>query len=584
MYQDDSNFPGIITLSPAKVDETPVLSIDNITLPNAAAVSGATITPATSKFISSIVVNGVYNDAACSTAADWLSVSYTNNALVYNVEANNGDARTAYVSVKGLNEDGEETDDIVFSIAQPKYVSYANQWVLVTNVTELAVGDKIVIVSTNGTKALGKTQNENNRDAVSVSLDSDDSNIVNITEDVQQLTLGQSNNHWTLYTGTGYLYAASSSANQLRTQTTNNANGEWTIVLNDSNEATIQAQGTSTRNIIKNNGTLFSCYASGQTAVKIFKYYSDGRPAAPISWSDDEGLIEITNSGTEEALPNLNNSNSLAVTFASSDEGVAVIDANGAITAIAAGSTNISATFTSTDSSEYSTTIVSYLLTVTDNRTYTITVNQPSVTGCTISASPSGAQKANTEITLSVTATADGYKFSKWVVKDATNNDVTVTSDKFNMPQSNVVVTAEFVEDSGEIILLSEEFDNSTTSDSSAEISSTKFANFSGDTSKAYTSKFGGIKFGSSSASGYITSKPLDLSSDFTVKINVLKYGSDTGKVQITVGSVTKEITPTDTDTQYSLQFSAATSSSTVKIGTSSKRAYIDNVIIISGN
>lgn len=132
----------------------------------------------------------------------------------------------------------------------------------------------------------------------------------------------------------------------------------------------------------------------------------------------------------------------------------------------------------------------------------------------------------------------------------------------------------------GDVVVLSEEFDNDTTSDSSTEFGSSKFPNFCGSTSKAYTSMFGGVKLGSSSASGYITSKSLDLSSSFTVTLNVLRYNTDSGKVQVTVGDVTKEITPTTTDTAYSLEFDAATSASTVRIATSTKRAYIDNVII----
>lgn len=132
----------------------------------------------------------------------------------------------------------------------------------------------------------------------------------------------------------------------------------------------------------------------------------------------------------------------------------------------------------------------------------------------------------------------------------------------------------------GDVVVLSEEFDNDTTSDSSTEFGSSKFPNFCGSTSKAYTSQFGGVKLGSSSASGYITSKSLDLSSSFTVTLNVLRYNTDSGKVQVTVGDVTKEITPTTTDTAYSLEFDAATSASTVRIATSTKRAYIDNVII----
>ncbi len=134
---------------------------------------------------------------------------------------------------------------------------------------------------------------------------------------------------------------------------------------------------------------------------------------------------------------------------------------------------------------------------------------------------------------------------------------------------------------SGDVEVLRETFDDKSTSDSSTVIDAKTFDNFSGATSKAYKSKYGGIKFGTKSSAGYITSKSLDLSSSFTVKINVRQYGSDNGTVQVTVGSVTKTITPTSNDTVYTLDFDAATATSTVKIGTSEKRAYIDNVVII---
>ena len=134
---------------------------------------------------------------------------------------------------------------------------------------------------------------------------------------------------------------------------------------------------------------------------------------------------------------------------------------------------------------------------------------------------------------------------------------------------------------SGDVEVLRETFDDTSKSDSSSAIGNDTFSNFSGGTANAYKSKYGGIKFGTKRNAGYITSKSLDLSSSFTVKINVLKYDSDTGTVQVTVGSVTKSITPTSADTVYTLDFEAATATSTVKIGTSEKRAYIDNVIII---
>ena len=169
--------------------------------------------------------------------------------------------------------------------------------------------------------------------------------------------------------------------------------------------------------------------------------------------------------------------------------------------------------------------------------------------------------------TISVTAKADGYKGAT-----GTAADVTVPS-------------ASTGGETGSQVVLSEQFDNSTTSDSSNAINSSKFSNFSGATEKAYTSKYGGIKLGSSSAVGYITSKSLDLSSPFTVQIDACKYGSDSGNIVVTVGSQSQTITNSQlgaagTFKTFTLSFNAATSTSTVKIATSSKRAYIDNVVI----
>ena len=135
------------------------------------------------------------------------------------------------------------------------------------------------------------------------------------------------------------------------------------------------------------------------------------------------------------------------------------------------------------------------------------------------------------------------------------------------------------------VVVLSEQFDNTSTSDNSNAISTSTFPNFSGATSKAYKSKYGGIKLGSSSAIGYITTKSLDLSSAFTVEIDACKYGSDSGNITVTCGSQVKTISNSSlkaagTFTKFTLEFTAATASSTVKIATSSKRAYIDNVVI----
>ena len=220
-----------------------------------------------------------------------------------------------------------------------------------------------------------------------------------------------------------------------------------------------------------------------------------------------------------------------------------------------------------------------------------ITFTQPSgaagTAGCAFEVSVAGSPitsgttvASGTTVTLTATAGTD-YEFTSWTVTGATVASATATTTTFVMGTTAVSVSASFSSTSGgDVIVLEEEFDNNSTSDSSSAISSSTFSNFSGATSKAYKSQYGGIKLGTGSAVGYITSKSLNLSNSFTVSFTARKYGTDTGSIQVTVGSVTKSITPTSEDAPYSLSFDAATTTSTVKIGTSSKRGYIDNVVI----
>ncbi len=148
---------------------------------------------------------------------------------------------------------------------------------LVTDVSSLGIGSKIVITAASGIlKALSTNQKENNRAETDV-VKYSDNKYITITSDVQILTLeyGTKKGTWALYTGNGYLYAASSSKNYLKTQNSNNDNGSWNITIDTNNYAIIQAQGANSHNYIQYNAgsALFSCYESGtsQLPVAIYK-------------------------------------------------------------------------------------------------------------------------------------------------------------------------------------------------------------------------------------------------------------------------------------------------------------------------
>ena len=145
-------------------------------------------------------------------------------------------------------------------------------WTLVKDASTLAVGDQIIIVAKNANYALSTTQNTNNRGQAAVTKSGD---TVTFNSGVQVLTLeaGTKTGTFAFYTGSGYLYTSSSSKNYLKTQTTKNDYGSWTITIASTGVATIKAQGGNTRNWLRYNSSdkLFACYSSGQADVAIYK-------------------------------------------------------------------------------------------------------------------------------------------------------------------------------------------------------------------------------------------------------------------------------------------------------------------------
>lgn len=157
---------------------------------------------------------------------------------------------------------------------EPATATYA----LVTDVTDLTEGSQIIIAAVSETYkvALSTYQKNNNRGQASVTMNADDT--ITPSAEVQIITLekGKNDNTFAFNVGNGYLYAASSSSNYLKTEKSLSNNSSWTISITDG-VATITAQGVNTRNILRYNSgnSLFSCYSSGQKDVSIYKLVED---------------------------------------------------------------------------------------------------------------------------------------------------------------------------------------------------------------------------------------------------------------------------------------------------------------------
>ena len=164
-------------------------------------------------------------------------------------------------------------------VVPPTPVTGGKIYELVTDINDLHADDKIIILDKDWEYAISTTQNSNNRGASQEFrlIMNKTVAILNDPSTVQIIQLGRENNHWTLYTGTaGYLYAdGSSNNNHLKTQVTNNINGQWEIGIDAGTyEASIIAQGTNTNKTMQYNSgsNLFSCYQSAsQRGLLIYK-------------------------------------------------------------------------------------------------------------------------------------------------------------------------------------------------------------------------------------------------------------------------------------------------------------------------
>ncbi len=160
-------------------------------------------------------------------------------------------------------------------IAKPITANAAidDEYELVTDVANLSVGDTIIIVNTDAKVALGTTQNSNNRAKSDTMIF--ENNKTKLVSNAQEIALesGLVDGTFAFKVGTGYLFAASSSKNWLKTEGTFSNNSSWSISISNVGNATIKAQGSNTRNLLMYNSSngLFSCYEGGQNDVQIFK-------------------------------------------------------------------------------------------------------------------------------------------------------------------------------------------------------------------------------------------------------------------------------------------------------------------------
>jgi M6 family metalloprotease-like protein len=183
----------------------------------------------------------------------------------------------------------------------PDPVVGSGKYELMTDASKLAAGDKILIAYVNGDSkyVLSTTQNANNRAATSITVNADGT--LSPDEKAQVITLEKDGANFLFNVDDGYLYAASSTSNYLKTEKSadDNGNAEASISISDG-EATIVFQGTNTHNTMRfnpntsNSNPLFSCYAPTSTAGSLPQIYREVHASFIKGDANGDGKVTIT--------------------------------------------------------------------------------------------------------------------------------------------------------------------------------------------------------------------------------------------------------------------------------------------------
>ena len=391
--------------------------------------------------------------------------TFGNDAINFNL---GGFARFG-VNLSGCGEPVEDTD-------------YTGDWVI-TGVNGNNAYAMMAYVSGNNTAALGVKLDADNEEIVSTKVNE-------IKMHFEKVTEGNYAGMYTIADVNGnYFYAASSSANQMKADNpaTKTADYYWAVSEESDGTYSIIAEKSSNHNVMQFNSgnSIFSCYTSAsQKPVTLYPYSwvvedagvqpsGDGSLESPFNVAAAVAFTEAlgTNgtstdavyiagiicqiSQTYQASGNYGNA-----TFFISDDGTASGNQFEAYQVLylnnqkwTSGKTDVKVgdeviiygkvTYYNGTTPETTGRGSAYLYSlngITGNEQYTITVN-PSQNG-SVEASASAAT-ASTEITLTVTP-ATGYVLDALTVVDASNNNVTVSNNKFIMPAANVTVTATF--------------------------------------------------------------------------------------------------------------------------------------------
>lgn len=196
---------------------------------------------------------------------------------------------------------------------------------------------------------------------------------------------------------------------------------------------------------------------------------------------------------------------------------------------------------------------------------------------------PKATAEAGTTISVTWTPTAVGTQTATLVLSSDNADDVTITLT--GTATDATIADTYLYEGLSKSTATADGTSAISTSDENLDYSgwNTLTRVFVGSTSNAYENG-GCLKLGSSSGTGTMKTGNISITGNAILSFYLKKYGSDTGNLKVTVTGATADVTtftPTQDWTRCVVCLTkTATGPVTVQLGTTSKRAYVDEIML----
>ncbi len=289
----------------------------------------------------------LWNNAACTETFDggWISnvaVAAGNASVSFDIAANAGAARAAYLKIYALGDDASTEAETVVSISQTKYSAPTGTFELFSG--DLAEGDYVIThASANAIKA------EINSDRFAAIEVSPSANIITNPDESIVWHIAQSGEYWTIYNVAADKYAASTGAKNKGALLDNGTDDKalWSLsgtydFINKQNTAS-SVNATLRYNNQNALNTSWACYASGTgSALVLYKKQVAGQPETPtfsvaggnyeeaqsveISCETDGAKIYYTLDGSKPSSTSTEYSTAIPVSTTTTIKAVAIKD------------------------------------------------------------------------------------------------------------------------------------------------------------------------------------------------------------------------------------------------------------------